>query len=216
MGSPNIEPNARAMNKTTAREIVMEISQNNSQVALKALFMHYYGKLFCFVSGYVASREEAEEIASDVFVTVWKNRSDLHNVQNITSWLYTIARNMAVSHTRKQASIRHGAGIDTAEYLAGDMYDNPETKLIGAELLDKFDRVVETLPAKSREVFKLVRFHGLRYREAADVLGVTEKTIEAHMTSAVKKIRESIHVQKRKSLYEAGTKYRPYNKQGVV
>lgn len=178
--------------------------------------MHYYRRLFCFVSGYVRSRQEAEEIASDVFVAVWKNRSELHNVQNITSWLYTIARNMAVSHARKQPSIPHGATIDTAEYLMVDMYDNPETKLIGAELLDEFDRVVELLPDKSREVFKLVRIHGLRYREAADVLGVTEKTIEAHMTSAVKRIRETIHVRKRKSLYEEGTKYRPYHKQGAV
>ncbi len=204
------------MNKTTAREIAREISQNNSQVALKALFMHFYGKLFCFVSGYVASREEAEEIASDVFVAVWKNRAELQNVQNITSWLYTIARNMAVSHARKQPALNRGAAIDTAEYLAGDLHDNPETQLISNELLEEFDRVVEALPDKSREVFKLVRFHGLRYREAADVLGVTEKTIEAHMTSAVKKIRESIHVRKRKSLYEAGTKFRSYHKQGAV
>ena len=204
------------MLQSTARDIAMEIAQNNSQVALKALFMHYYRKLFCFVSSYVRSREEAEEIVSDVFVAVWNNRSELSKVQNLTSWLYTIARNKAVSHTRKQPSIPNGTTIDTAEYLMVDLYDNPETKLIGTELLDEFDRAVEALPAKTRQTFKLVRIHGLRYREAADVLGVTEKTIEAHMTSAVKKIRETIQVRKRRSLYEERTKYRPYHKQGAV
>ncbi len=175
--------------------MVDELAFHNSQVALRSLFMHFYPKLLLFISYYIKSRQEAEEIVSDTFLSVWECRAKLPTVRNFRAYLYTIARNLSVSHIRKEASRKECIDISEIEYTIATSSD-PETCLIESELMYSLDAAVDSLPDKCQQAFKLVREHGLKYREAAEILDISEKTLEAHVTLAVKRIREKLQVRK--------------------
>ncbi len=175
--------------------MVNELAYHDSQVAFRSLFIHFYPKLLLFISYYVKSRQEAEEIVSDTFLSVWECRAKLPTVRNFKSYLYTIARNLSISHTRKETNRQGSIDISEIEYTVAAS-SNPETSLIESELMYDLDAAVDSLPDKCRQAFRLVREHGLKYREAAEILGISEKTLEAHVTLAVKRIRQKLQVRK--------------------
>lgn len=168
---------------------------HNSQVALRSLFLHFYPKILLFISYYIKSRQEAEEIVSDIFLAVWERRAQLTSVRNFKVYLYAIARNLSVSHLRKKSDRHRNIDISEAECIIAT-YSNPESGLIESELMYDLDAAVESLPEKCRQAFRLVREHGLKYREAADIMEISEKTLEAHVALAIKRIREKLQIGK--------------------
>ena len=178
------------------KQLADELALHNSQVALKSLFLHFYPKLLLFISYYVKSRQEAEEIVSDIFLSVWERREQLLSVRNFRAYLNTIARNMAVSHVRKKSNLYGDVFISEEIEYTISVYSNPETNLIESELMYDLDVAVESLPDKCRQAFRLVREHGMKYREAAEILEISEKTLEAHMALAIKRIREKLRIRK--------------------
>ena len=171
------------------KTLFQEIALNDSQTALQSVFRLYYAKLSVFILYYIKSHSTAEEIASDVFVTLWHERRQLVNVNNPKAFLYTIARNIAISHIRREK--KGGVAVDifaTKEIV--DSGFNPEAHLISSELMRKLDEAVESLPEKCRIVFKMIREERLKYREVAEILNVSVKTIETHMRLAIRRLQE--------------------------
>lgn len=164
---------------------------NDSQVALKSLFRYYYPKLLLFISYYIKSRQTAEEIVSETFVSLWERRSDIAHVQNINSYIYAVAKNLSISYLRSEAH-RRTNNVDISEMDNIESHTNPETELISSEMMNRLDLAVGSLPEKCKLAFKLVREHRLKYKEAAAIMEISVKTLEAHMTLAVKKLREAL------------------------
>ena len=180
------------------KRLADELTQHDSQVALRTLFVHLYPKLLLFISHYVRSRQAAEEIVSDVFLSIWERRKQLQSVQNFKAYIYTVAKNLSVSYLRKEAGKSTNVELSNIEYTI-KVQSDPETNLIESELMYDLNMAVESLPDRCRQAFRLVREHGMKYKEAAEVLEISEKTLEAHMTLAVKKIREKLHISNRKT-----------------
>ena len=168
-----------------------ELSVNNSQEALKSLYLYYYSKLNTFLSYYVRDHQVIQEIISDSFLAIWEQKNRLSGIYNFNAYIYGVARNRAVSHLRKELAKSKDVEIETVSpYLQGS--SDPESVLITEELTVLLNKTIETLPAKSKLVFKLIREENLKYKDAAEVLDVSVKTIEAHMTLAVKRLREAL------------------------
>lgn len=172
--------------------LINEMAQNDSQVALRSLFLYYYPKLLLYVSYYIKSRQVAEEVVSETFVVVWEQRAKLINVHNINSYIYTIARNLSVNHLRSETKHLTNVAISEMDYIAKSHMD-PENDLISSELANSLDLAVESLPEKCKMAFKLVREHQLKYKEAAEIMEISVKTLEAHIALAIKKLREVFH-----------------------
>jgi RNA polymerase sigma-70 factor (family 1) len=168
------------------------ISRFDDQLAYKELFTSFYPSLFQFVTGIIKSRQSAEEIVSDLFMKIWEKRKTLEDIQNLRVYCFVAARHLSINQLEKQKR-QHNANIE--DYKSRLIYPapDPEQSMISAEMLRRIHEVVEELPPRCKLSFKLVKEYGFKYREAAEILQVSEKTIENQMSIALKKISSAIH-----------------------
>lgn len=112
-------------------------------------------------------------------------------VTNFNSYIYGIARHKAISFCRK----RRLDNIAIDEYPL-DLFvhtdTTPEDNLISKEAIKYINAAINSLPEKTKITFKLIREDNLKYKEVADILGISIKTVEAHMNIAVRKLREAL------------------------
>jgi RNA polymerase sigma-70 factor (ECF subfamily) len=168
------------------------ISRFDDQLAYKELFTSFYPALIQFVSGIIKSRQTAEEIVSDLFLKIWEKRKTLEEIQNLRVYCFVAARHLSINQLEKQKRQKH-ADIDDYKTLLFHSAPDPEECMISAEMLRLIHDVVEELPPRCKLSFKLVKEHGFKYREAAEILQVSEKTIENQLAIALKKISAAIH-----------------------
>jgi RNA polymerase sigma-70 factor (ECF subfamily) len=168
------------------------ISRFDDQLAYKELFTSFYPSLFQFVSGIIKSRQSAEEIVSDLFLKIWEKRKTLEEINNLRVYCFVAARHLSINQLEKQKRYHHA---DMEDYKGRLVYNapNPEECMISAEMLRRIHDVVEELPPRCKLSFKLVKEYGFKYREAAEILQVSEKTIENQLSIALKKISTAIH-----------------------
>jgi len=162
---------------------------DGDQIAFKRLFDKYYDYAFEVATLY-CSFHEAEEVVSDVFSRIWNNRSQLAEVSSFKGYLFMSLKNQCLNYLRKKK-------IDTVdiEYLfdsAAMQESSPQQILESNELTESVEEVIENLPPKCKEAFKLVREDGLKYKEAAKQLSITENTLDVHLKKATKRILEVI------------------------
>lgn len=180
---------------------VREIALNNSQIALKELYTCYFYDLLHYSMIYVNNSHDAEEVISDTFLSVWENRKKLLEISNFNSYIYTIVRNKSISQFRSMHI--ENQSIDTIPIDIFAYTDiTPENELISKEKIAEINSAINSLPNKCKIAFKLVKENNLKYREVAEILNISVKTLEAHLATALKKIRESLETgdEKRKSV----------------
>ena len=142
---------------------------------------------------YVNSPQIAEELLSDVFFALWENRKQLLDISNFDAYIYRIAKFKVLNYLRDNKSLT----IDLDEIpiaLFAFTETTPEDDYISEELIHALNEAIEQLPTKSKLAFKLIREDGMKYKDAADLLGVCVKTLEAQLTYAVKKISKIFNI----------------------
>ncbi|MCD8184466.1 MAG: RNA polymerase sigma-70 factor [Bacteroides sp.] len=138
------------------------------------------------------SKEEAEEIVSDVFLEVWQNREKISEIQNIKAWLLTITHNKAISYLRKKDSSTSPISWDElGECAILDNLQTPDEQLISQEEMARINRIINKLPPRCKEVFVLAKIERLPYKEIAGMLGISVKTINIHVAKALELISEA-------------------------
>lgn len=152
--------------------------------------------LLWFAIGFLKNREISEEIVSDVYVSIWNNRSQLESIINLKSYLFICVRNGCLSHLRKVKNEKI-ISIDSVSEFNFVRVEGPENDYIEKETIEQIYAAIETLPCKCKLAFTLAKINGLKYREIAEVLGITEKTVNNHLVLAVKKITELLNVSKK-------------------
>lgn len=173
---------------------VYAIAQSDSQEAFKSLYLFYFQRLMRFTLSFISNLQEAEEIVSDTFLSLWENRAALPEVANPEAYLYTIARNKAISHLRSHPMTNIPMNESTDLFLYTET--TPEEELISKESLEHLNAAINSLPEKCKLAFKLVREDKMKYKEVAQILNISVKTVEAHITTAVRKLREALSEKK--------------------
>jgi RNA polymerase sigma-70 factor (family 1) len=168
------------------------ISRFDDQLAYKELFSSLYPSLFQFVSGIIKCRQPAEEIVSDLFLKIWEKRKTLEEIHNLRVYCFVAARHLSINQLEKQKR-QHSANIEDYKTRLVHPAPDPEQSMISAEMMRRIHDVVEELPPRCKLSFKLVKEYGFKYREAAEILQVSEKTIENQLSIALKKISSAIH-----------------------
>ncbi|HPE76738.1 MAG TPA: RNA polymerase sigma-70 factor [Draconibacterium sp.] len=152
--------------------------------------------LLCFAIGFLKNKEVAEEIVSDVYVKIWNNRTQLESILNLKSYLFICVRNGCLSYLRKVKNEKI-ISIDSVSEFQFVQVEGPENDLIEKEKIEQIYAAIETLPCKCKIAFTLAKISGLKYKEIAEVLGITEKTVNNHLVLAVKKITETLKIGKK-------------------
>jgi RNA polymerase sigma-70 factor (family 1) len=161
------------------------------QQAYKELYTGLYGYLYHFAWNFVKSKQLSEEIISDVFIKVWEKRKSLSGIENLKVYLYVATRNTALNYVENQ---KHHRFTDIEEFSTNlkSSYSDPEQMLITSDMMLLIHKAILQLPPRCRLVFKLVKEDRMKYKEVAEVLHISVKTVENQVAIAVRKIGTAI------------------------
>lgn len=177
--------------KENNKALICRISDDD-ELALREFFDIYYQKLFHLALYFLKTKELAEEATSDIFFIIWKRRKTLTEIDDIEKYLYTSTKNQALHYLRRSSVIDNETlDLYTINLLPDE--NNPEEQFLNQEYQKLIQMAINSLPEKCREVFRLVLSDKLKHREIAQLLNISEKTVEAHITSAYKRIAEYVN-----------------------
>lgn len=170
------------------KRLLTQVSLNSDQSAYRELFILLHARLKQFAYSILKSGEEAEELVSDVFIRIWQKREQLGEINTPLLYLYTTTKNLAINQLNKQ---KKQPALSSEEWLVqiNSVYFNPEQLMLTEEMLRQVKKAVNELPPRCRLIFKLVKEDGLRYREVAELLQLSVKTVEAQMAIALRRIK---------------------------
>lgn len=162
--------------------------------AFGKLYQLYFPRLYTFALKIVQDTELAKDVVQNVFISLWESRNDFR-YEYPEAFLYKMVRNASLNY------IRHLKVVDNlkiqvkAQFLGEELYHidmvgNQPYVLIEKELHEKVVEIMDTLPEKCRVVFLMSRIDGLKNNEIANLLGVSIKTVEKHISKALNIFRE--------------------------
>ena len=162
-------------------------------LAYDELYRLFCGRLIRFSAAITGSFHVAEEIVSDVFIMIWQKRRQLAEVENPGVYLYICTRNRSLNTLEHQRRYQH-ANLDSLDTDALAMAPDQEEGMISAEVAQRIEAAIRSLPARCQLIFRLVKQDGMKYKEVAELLDISAKTVDAQLTIAVKKVAEAIRL----------------------
>jgi RNA polymerase sigma-70 factor (ECF subfamily) len=166
---------------------LVERLKNKDKRAFELVFNEYYNVLRSYAFRFVDEIEEAEEVVQEVFVKFWEKCEHLAPDSSIKSYLYRSIHNTClnqIKHQKVKDSYRQYV-VNFLEEAREDSYEEQSDNGVQERIF----RAIDNLPPRCSEIFKLSRFEGLKYREIADHLGISIKTVEVQMGKALKTLR---------------------------
>ncbi len=172
-------------------ELQYQIAAYEDQTAYKTLFFILFPSLQNFAFSIVKSRVLAEEIASDMLLEVWMRRQKLMQIENLKLYLFAGTKNAAVNKL-KQENKHSGFSLDNLHVEFISDYVNPEEFTELHELQSNIARAVKELPPACQLIYKLAKEDRLKYKDIAQLLDLSIKTIDHQLAIALKKIGNSL------------------------
>ncbi|MBN1599483.1 MAG: RNA polymerase sigma-70 factor [Bacteroidales bacterium] len=175
--------------KQEEKELIVRLSEGDSATFEKIYYL-YVKRVFHFAKRYVYNDTDAEEIVQEVFTKLWENRHNINPDLSFSGYILTITKNTIFNDNRKK--VNHQAYCSYVINYLQKNTQNIEDEIIFKDICDLLNDTIEKLPAKRQEIFKLSRQQGLSYKEIAEKLNISEKTIETHMRLALRDIKKVI------------------------
>jgi RNA polymerase sigma-70 factor (ECF subfamily) len=160
--------------------------------AFDELYRRYHARVFQLGMRFLPYKEDAEEIVQIVFIAVWDNRHKIVEDQNFGSYVFSIARHNIYNAMRK-AVYRQGY-VDYQQQKTPDYTFLTEEAVLFNELDTVLHGLLENMPPKRREIFRLHREEGLSYKEISDRLSIAGSTVNTQLTKAISYVRQHIRL----------------------
>lgn len=178
--------------------ILIKKIQEGDIKAFETLFRKYYSPLVFYSKSITASSQAAEDILQDLFYTLWKEREKTTIFKSVKNYLYIAIRNRSLQYLQKE-----GRGLlykeesrwtEEREHRETDASQNIEYQ----ELEQLIRKIMAFMPPRRAQIFEMHRFQNIKYKEIATALTVSEKTVEAEMTKALKTLRKEVEIFRQK------------------
>lgn len=157
--------------------------------ALQVLLERYWHGLHRYATRLVGRSEDATDLVQETFIRVWEHRARWISGGSVRAYLYRIVRNFAHQQHRHMG-VRSRSEFEIRQNLP--RVATPAEEFAKRELHEAFEAAVRRLPQQRREAFELVRLRGLSLQEAAEVMGVTRRTVANHLYLAAKDLEEEL------------------------
>jgi RNA polymerase sigma-70 factor (ECF subfamily) len=175
--------------------------RNGQYQAMELFFNRYYTPLCRFGLSYESNPCLVEEKVADIFIQLWNSRNILDKIKNPKSYIYVIVKNSL--KTARKSELFHQQ-IDETKTITGLFSPSREQEIIENEQKDMntnlIREILDGIPKKSRRVFELSRIDGLKYKEIAEILNISPKTVENHIAVALKYISRTLESYKNRGL----------------
>ncbi len=157
--------------------------------AFESLFKTHYKKLCFYAYTILGDMAIAEELVSDVFAEIWEKRNEIIFRSSVNAYLYRAVYHRCLNYIRHK-QVRNAFEEYLIRREADNVFTTVPTYALEEKELDSILReAIAKLPGKCREIFELSRDHNLRYKEIAEVLKISTKTVENQMTIALRKLK---------------------------
>jgi len=166
---------------------------NSAEITLasfEAVFKMHYAELCGFANKYLGDLDSAEEIVQSLFVRLWEKREGLNIETSLKSYLFSAARNACLNHIKHEKIKGEYQEHNKREIELNQL--NLDEEIQATELEEKIRVSIEQMPEARRRIFVMSRYEGLKYKEIADKLGISIKTVENQMGSAIKFMRSEL------------------------
>ncbi|MDZ7374052.1 MAG: sigma-70 family RNA polymerase sigma factor [candidate division KSB1 bacterium] len=185
-------------------EELIERFQKGDREAFEQIVERYKDQLLNFAYRFLGSRQEAEDVVQDTFLRVYRNRKAYRRVARFSTWIYTIAGNLAKTELRKRKRRKlfsiSDLGFEEKDYEISDLTYNPEDDVEGTLKEEIIQKEIERLPPKFREVIILRDVQGLSYEEIALILRIPIGTVKSRVNRArlrlQRRLKEILDLQK--------------------
>lgn len=163
---------------------------NDNDSSIEELFDYYYPRLYNFSKSIIKTEDCIDDIIQEVFVKIWQNRKKIKSAETFNSFIFTITRNLLLNELRRRLNSSNLKEEIKKRSLAPEYssFENLEYKEISKEV----ENAIAGLPSRQKEIFLLSRNEGLSHKEIAEKLNVSPKTVEYHISLAIKVLRERL------------------------
>lgn len=168
--------------------LLLLIAKDN-KMAFNELFERHWDQVYGTCLHLTKSPEQSKDLAQDIFLKLWENRSSLPAVKNFRGWLYTVSRNLVHDYIRKKIFRDQNFPFLNLYFTDHNTIMSPESRLEQKDLADRLHMAVSSLPPQLQKVFTLHRFEGLSHEEIAKRLDITPLSSKTYMTRALITLR---------------------------
>jgi len=171
--------------------------RSGSETVFRRIMETWYSPLFNFANGYLNNTENAKEVIQDVFLQLWDHRQKLADDTSLNAYLFALTRNRCIDLIRREKLMLRFRTDKQEEYAR--LTENHQAlsdpildEIFTMELQTEINKTVNSLPEQCRKVFLMSRTDGMKNKEISKVLNLSEKTVESHLTKALRTIRTTL------------------------
>lgn len=187
MASKNSRPNLINLSDIELLAMV----KDDSMEAFEELYNRYWKKLYAFAYKRIRSREITEEIIQDFLANLWAGRKNLVIKTSFEGYIYTAVRNLVLNCIAKET--RRNAYTQFLQLFKTEEDNSTEETVNVRDFYFNLQKELNYLPAKCRSVFEMSRQENKSNKQIADELGISEKTVESHLTKAIRRLRVNLN-----------------------
>lgn len=172
---------------TQQENFLLSALRQDNKEAFSLLFQKYYTDLVLFCGNFVRDKSSCEDIVQSIFLKLWNDRKNIRIETSLKSYLLRAVRNSCFDEFRHLEIVRQYESDPDHSVL--DCYDT-DNYILYSDLSAHLQQALDQLPAAYREAFEMNRFEGLKYREIAVRLNVSERTVEVRVSKALEMLRK--------------------------
>lgn len=170
-------------------DLICDRIRLGDEQAFELLFRKLYIQLCGFANKYLNDPDQAKEIVMEVFCKIWEGREDLDPQNSLKAYLFKIVQNLCINKLKKRKIETKYSEVYKQVYVDCPESSSAHESLCAKELEKNIANAILKLPMECRKVFELNRVEGLKYREIADILHISIKTVEGQMSKALRILR---------------------------
>lgn len=175
---------------TADQLIITQIKDRNEKV-FESVFKEYFKVLTIYAKKYVLDLDTAKDITQETFAKLYEKREDLEIHTSLKSFLYASVRNRCLDYIKlHKIRQQHKDQIKYQSSISSEDEDAEKIRL--SELKQKIHKVIQTLPTQNQKIFMMSRFEGKSNQEIADELDISKRTVETHISNAIKRIKTTV------------------------
>lgn len=160
--------------------------------AFDELYLRYAPHVEAFAFCLLKNRSEAEDLAHDIFLKIWENRVDMGHVKSLRSYLFRMTRNAVFDRfERRHVRLRYERNYPSVGELVSE---DLAAKIASEDLLLIIEMAVEQMPEQRQRVFRMSRYEKRSHQEIARELGISTKTVEYHIHTALSELKKIIGI----------------------
>jgi len=168
------------------KDLIFQL-RNGDRTSFEILFHYYYPGLVVYSTRFILDRAESEEIVQDFFVKFWQRHHEIQLTDSLRGYFFSSVKHSCFNYL-KHRKVKQKYINALSKLSENHMVYDPDL-YIASELQLKIKCAIDHLPDKCREVFNMSRIHGLKNEEIASELNISKRTVETHITHAIKQLR---------------------------